>query len=75
MFERLTDEGRQVIKVAHDEARQLRHPQIGTEHLLLGLVNEAVALRRRLLISPSRPERRRSWSSHSGRRCACIIGT
>ncbi|MCP2337168.1 Clp protease N-terminal domain-containing protein [Actinomadura rupiterrae] len=37
MFERFSDEARQVIVLSQDEARRLRHSVIGTEHLLLGL--------------------------------------
>lgn len=40
MFERFTDEARRVVVLAQEEARSLDHPQIGTEHLLLGLVHE-----------------------------------
>jgi ATP-dependent Clp protease ATP-binding subunit ClpA len=38
MFERFTEDARQVVVQAQDEARQLRHHHIGTEHLLLGLL-------------------------------------
>jgi ATP-dependent Clp protease ATP-binding subunit ClpA len=38
MFERFTDEARQVVRRAQEEARRLRHPYIGTEHLLLALL-------------------------------------
>ena len=38
MFERFTIEARQVVVQAQAEATALRHPRIGTEHLLLGLV-------------------------------------
>ena len=40
MFERLTDRGRRVFVLAQEEARMLSHTQIGTEHLLLGLLRE-----------------------------------
>jgi ATP-dependent Clp protease ATP-binding subunit ClpC len=36
----LTPRAKKVIELAVDEARQLNHPAIGTEHLLLGLVRE-----------------------------------
>jgi ATP-dependent Clp protease ATP-binding subunit ClpA len=39
MFERFTDEAREVVKGAQVEARQLKHRHIGTEHLLLSLLN------------------------------------
>jgi hypothetical protein len=38
MFERFTDDARQVILFARDEIRMLRHEQISVEHLLVGLV-------------------------------------
>jgi ATP-dependent Clp protease ATP-binding subunit ClpA len=40
MFERFTDEARQVVRLAQEEARRRRHPFIGTEHLLLALLDE-----------------------------------
>lgn len=40
MFERFTDEARRVVVIAQEEARGLDHTQIGTEHLLLGLVRD-----------------------------------
>ncbi|HWG28880.1 MAG TPA: Clp protease N-terminal domain-containing protein [Actinospica sp.] len=40
MFERFTGDARQAVALAQDEARQLCHNYIGTEHLLLGLLAE-----------------------------------
>ena len=40
MFERFTDKARQTVVFGQDEARRLGHPEVGTEHLLLGLVRE-----------------------------------
>ena len=40
MFERFTEEARQVVVSSQDEARQLHHNFIGTEHLLLGLLDQ-----------------------------------
>jgi Clp amino terminal domain, pathogenicity island component len=37
---RLTDRARQVIVLAQEEARGLRHSYVGTEHILLGLLRE-----------------------------------
>ncbi len=37
MFERFTEDARQVVIRAQQEALELRHPLIGTEHLLLAL--------------------------------------
>ena len=38
MFERFTDRARQAVVLAQEEARRLGHPEVGTEHLLLGLL-------------------------------------
>jgi ATP-dependent Clp protease ATP-binding subunit ClpA len=38
MFERFTHASRDAVKQAQAEARQLQHPKIGTEHLLLSLI-------------------------------------
>jgi ATP-dependent Clp protease ATP-binding subunit ClpC len=40
MFERFTDRARRVLVYAQEEARDLGHAFIGTEHLLLGLIRE-----------------------------------
>ena len=40
MFERFTDRARRVIVLAQDEARNLKHNYLGTEHILLGLIRE-----------------------------------
>jgi ATP-dependent Clp protease ATP-binding subunit ClpC len=40
VFERFTDRARRVVVLAQDEARMLNHNYIGTEHLLLGLIQE-----------------------------------
>lgn len=40
MFERYSDSAQSVIAVAGEEARQLGHHHIGTEHLLLGLLSD-----------------------------------
>src|SRR5260370_28991250 len=40
MFERFTDRARRVIVLAQEEARQLNHNYVGTEHILLGLIRE-----------------------------------
>jgi ATP-dependent Clp protease ATP-binding subunit ClpC len=49
MFERFTERARQVVVLAQDEARALRHNYIGTEHLLLGLLREEEGLAARVL--------------------------
>jgi ATP-dependent Clp protease ATP-binding subunit ClpC len=40
VFERFTDRARRVVVLAQEEARRLDHNFIGTEHLLLGLLDE-----------------------------------
>lgn len=40
MFERFTETARQVVVLAQDEARRLRHTRIGTAHLLAALLRE-----------------------------------
>ena len=40
MFERFTDRARRVRVLAQEEARMLNHNYIGTEHILLGLIQE-----------------------------------
>ena len=44
MFERSSDQARQVVMQAREEARQLKHRYIGTEHLLLALVGPGSGL-------------------------------
>ena len=51
MFERFTERARQVVVLAQDEARTLKHNYIGTEHLLLGLLREEEGLASRVLES------------------------
>ncbi len=38
MFERFTDQARRAVSLAQEEARMLRHNRVGTEHILLGLL-------------------------------------
>ncbi len=40
MFERFSDRARRVLVLAQEEARLLNHSFIGTEHILLGLIQE-----------------------------------
>ncbi len=51
MFERFTERARQVVVLAQDEARTLKHNYIGTEHILLGLLREEEGLAARVLDS------------------------
>jgi len=46
VFERFAESTREVLVLAHDEARALKHNYVGTEHLLLGLLrSEGLAKR------------------------------
>ena len=49
MFERFTERARQVVVLAQEEARDLKHNYIGTEHLLLGLLREGDGVAARVL--------------------------
>lgn len=40
MFLRFTDRARKVFSLANEEAKRRNHEHIGTEHVLLGLLNE-----------------------------------
>ena len=51
MFERFTERARQVVVLAQEEARILKHDHIGTEHILLGLLREEEGLGARVLES------------------------
>jgi len=50
MFERFTERARKVIVKAQDEARLLKQNYIGTEHLLLGLIDEEDGIAARTLV-------------------------
>jgi ATP-dependent Clp protease ATP-binding subunit ClpA len=49
MFERFTERARQVVVLAQEEARTLKHNYIGTEHILLGLLREEEGVAARVL--------------------------
>jgi ATP-dependent Clp protease ATP-binding subunit ClpA len=49
VFERFTQAAREVVVHAQEEARDLRHGYIGTEHLLLALLREPSSVARRAL--------------------------
>ena len=74
MFERFTERARQVVVLAQEEARTLKHNYIGTEHILLGLLREEEGLAARVLESlditvervraPGRADRRLRRGGH-----------
>ena len=49
MFERFTERARQVVVLAQEEARTLKHNYIGTEHILLGLLREGESVAAQVL--------------------------
>src|SRR6266571_5552944 len=50
MFERFTDRARRVVVLAQEEALQLNHNYIGTEHILLGLIREGEGVAAQVLV-------------------------
>jgi DNA-binding transcriptional LysR family regulator len=50
-FEQLTEQAREVLVFAQDEAHALKHDYIGTEHILLGLLREDKGVAARVLES------------------------
>ncbi|MFZ6019265.1 MAG: Clp protease N-terminal domain-containing protein, partial [Chloroflexota bacterium] len=48
-MERFTQRARRVLSLAHQEAERMRQPQISTEHLLLGLIQEEGGIAGRVL--------------------------
>ncbi|MET7282822.1 Clp protease N-terminal domain-containing protein [Kribbella sp. NPDC005582] len=55
MYERFTETARKVVVLAQEEARQLDHSYIGTEHVLLGLIGTAEGGASKLLSGASAP--------------------
>ena len=51
MFEGFTDRARQAVVLAQEEARMLNHNNLGTEHILLGLIHEGEGVAARALES------------------------
>jgi ATP-dependent Clp protease ATP-binding subunit ClpC len=44
MYERFTDRVRKALALANQEAERLNHEFVGSEHILLGLINEGCGL-------------------------------
>jgi ATP-dependent Clp protease ATP-binding subunit ClpA len=76
MFERFTDRARRVVVLAQEEARQLDHGYIGTEHLLLGLLLEDEGMAARALdgLGVSRPAARDQVLKMVGRGQGAHVG-
>jgi ATP-dependent Clp protease ATP-binding subunit ClpA len=71
MFERFTERARQVVVLAQEEARTLKHNYIGTEHILLGLVREDEGVAARILLDfDADAERVRTGSAYDGHETA-----
>jgi ATP-dependent Clp protease ATP-binding subunit ClpC len=51
LFERFTERARQVVVLAQEEARTLKHGHVSTEHILLGLLREEEGVGARALAS------------------------
>ncbi|MGM9570747.1 MAG: ATP-dependent Clp protease ATP-binding subunit [bacterium] len=51
MFERYTERARRVVYLAQEEAKKLNHSYIGTEHILLGLLQEGDGVAAKTLAS------------------------
>jgi ATP-dependent Clp protease ATP-binding subunit ClpC len=66
VFERFSDRARRVVVLAQEEARDLGHDYIGTEHLLLGLLKNSGSTAHQVLTSLQAPPEtvRRKVSEH-----------
>ncbi|WP_067928217.1 ATP-dependent Clp protease ATP-binding subunit [Alicyclobacillus shizuokensis] len=51
MYARFTERAQKVLALAQEEAARLRHPGVGTEHILLGLVREGEGIAAKALTS------------------------
>jgi ATP-dependent Clp protease ATP-binding subunit ClpC len=51
MYTRFTERAQKVLALAQEEAARLRHPGVGTEHILLGLVREGEGIAAKALAS------------------------
>jgi Clp amino terminal domain, pathogenicity island component len=51
VFDRFTERAKQALRNALEEARRAGHPQVGSEHMLLGLLDEPGALAARAIES------------------------
>ncbi len=71
MFERFTTDARAAVEIAQDEARGLRHPYLGTEHLVIGmLTTECLGgqlLRSRGMSAPAARRQLQEWEAGAGR--------
>src|SRR5205807_271646 len=63
MFERFTERARQVVVLAQEEARTLKHNYIGTEHILLDFDADSEKIRNEVIRMLSGPGGRRQGQS------------
>jgi ATP-dependent Clp protease ATP-binding subunit ClpC len=49
MFERFTDEARSMVVASEEHCRQVGHPEVGTGHILLALIDDPKGLTARVL--------------------------
>ena len=49
MYERFTDPARRVLQLANDEAKRFKHEYIGTEHILLGVLQQEGSIGSKIL--------------------------
>ena len=77
MFERFTDRARRVLVLAQEEARLLNHNFIGTEHILLGLLQEGEGVAAKALeaLAVSREEVRGKVQETAGPSASRTIGS
>ena len=55
MYERFTDRARKIMQLANQDAQRVNHEYIGTEHLLVGLINEGSGVAAHVLKNLSIP--------------------
>jgi ATP-dependent Clp protease ATP-binding subunit ClpC len=51
MFERFTEKAIKVIMLAQEESRRLKHPTVGSEQILLGVIREGTGIGAKVLKS------------------------
>jgi ATP-dependent Clp protease ATP-binding subunit ClpC len=51
VFERFTEKAREVMRLAQEEARELKYSHVGTEAILLGLLRQQDGTAARVLAS------------------------
>ncbi len=78
-----TEQARAVLELAHKEAERMRHAQIGTEHLLLGLIREQDGITGQVLRELGSDiknivaviEERKGYGEHTAKKFSLSAGT